>query len=174
MRIGIISDTHRNPTLHGEALDILIDKKHVDRIYHLGDDYRDAELEINRGIDLVRVPGLYCPEYADRSTDKVAFDVVMGVNIAMAHDIKDIPKNDLLCNDIILHGHLHKYEIRIENGKTFLNPGHLKSAKDKNQSPTFAFLDIDYGEVLAQILDMSGKPQLSMKLKKGESGLHKV
>lgn len=174
MRIGIVSDTHRNTQFHEKALDYLVSGKKADRIYHLGDDYRDAELEINRGLDLVRVPGIYCPEYQDRSVPKVAFDNILGVNIVMAHDIKDITRENILCNDIILYGHFHKYEIKVENSKLYINPGHLKSPKDKNQPPSFGFLDIDYDEISAAVIQADGKVLLTMKLKKGEAGLFKV
>jgi len=174
MKIGILSDTHRNTALHEKALELLVVSKKIDRAYHLGDDYKDAEIEISRGLDLLRVPGIYCPEYQDRSADRVVFDTVLGVNIVMAHDRKDLSGENVLCNDIILYGHYHKYEIRIENSKLYMNPGHLKSPKDKNQPPSFGFLDIDFGEISAAIIGVDGKVLLSMKLKKGETGLYKV
>jgi putative phosphoesterase len=174
MKIGILSDTHRNTSLHEKALEFLVGNKKIDRVYHLGDDYRDAEMEINRRMDLLRVPGIYCPEYKDRSADRVVFDTILGVNVVMAHDRQDITDENVLCNDIILYGHYHKHEIRVENGKLYLNPGHLKGPKDKNQSPSFGFLDIDFGEIFAAILGMDGKALLSMKLKKGETGLYKI
>jgi len=173
MRIGILSDTHKNRELHETVL-LELQKLGIAKIYHLGDDYIDSELEIEYGIDVVRIPGLYCPEYRDKSVDTIAFDKIQGVGIVMAHDAKDIPKNDLFCNDIILTGHTHKSEILIENGKLFLNPGHLKSMMDKNRAPSYALLDIDFGEIEATIREVGGKTVLRTRLKKDETGLYKV
>ena len=89
MRIGIISDTHKNRDLHAMVLDELL-AQGVSKIYHLGDNYADGELEIEYGVELIRVPGIYCPEYTDKAFEKVAFDTVQGVGIVMGHDLKDI------------------------------------------------------------------------------------
>jgi len=173
MKIGIVSDTHRNRELHLTVLHAL-QSGGVSKIYHLGDDYKDGELAIEMGMELVRVPGLYCPEYHDRNIDKVQFDTVHGVNIVMAHDLKDISENDRLCNDILLTGHTHKSEVVVTNGKLHLNPGHLKSSMDKGRAPSYGLLDIDFGEISARILTLQGKTVSALTLKKGETGLFKV
>ncbi|MFH0919454.1 MAG: metallophosphoesterase family protein [Fibrobacterota bacterium] len=173
MKIGIVSDTHRTREFHEAVLHELLSEG-VTKVYHLGDDYRDGELVIEMGMDLVRVPGLYCPEYNDRNVEKVQFDTVHGINIVMAHDLKDIPENDRLCNDIFLTGHTHKAEVRVENGKLHLNPGHLKHLMDKGRAPSYGLLDIDYGAIEARVLDLQGKTIARLSLKKGENGLYKV
>ena len=173
MLIGILSDTHRNSSLHQEVLDLLVSES-VERIYHLGDDYPDGELEISYGIEILRVPGLYCPEYQDRHVENVVFDSVHGVNIVMAHDIKDIHGKDIVCNDIILSGHTHKSELRIENGKLYMNPGHLKGPKDKGRNPSYGLLEIDFGTIQASIIETGGSKIASLSLRKDETGLFKV
>lgn len=173
MVIGIISDTHRNRDLHSKVYEILTKNKMAEKIYHLGDDYIDGELEIEKGIDSIIIPGIYCPEYKNNTVPKIAFDTIQGINIVMAHDITDISEQDMICNDIILYGHTHKAQIDFSNGKLKLNPGHLKSTKDKGREPSFAILTIDYGQVKAYIEDLKGKTIDSISLAKAESGLYK-
>jgi uncharacterized protein len=173
MRIGIISDTHKNRDLHAMALDELL-AQGISKIYHLGDNYSDGELEIEYGVELIRVPGIYCPEYTDKIVEKVAFDTVQGVGIVMAHDQKDISEKDVLCNDIILFGHTHKIELKIENGKLYVNPGHLKSDKDKGRLPSYGLLSVDYGKIEASIHEIGGKTVSRLSLKKDTTGLYKV
>ncbi|MCX7727142.1 MAG: metallophosphatase family protein, partial [Chitinispirillaceae bacterium] len=62
MKIGVISDTHKNMVLLNKVIEWL-SKQHVPLLYHLGDDYGDvAELE-DMFSEVVHVPGLYDKEY---------------------------------------------------------------------------------------------------------------
>lgn len=174
MKIGIISDTHRNRALHESVLNLLLTFG-VSKIYHLGDDYMDSELEIEYGLEVVRVPGLYCPEYREGTVDKVAYDTVQGVSVVLAHDFKDISESDRQCHDIVLYGHTHKQEMRVENGRLYLNPGHLKSDSDKGRPPSYATLAVDLGELEAAIREAAtGKVIQRLHLRKDDSGLYKV
>ena len=74
----------------------------------------------------------------------------------------------------ILYGHSHKAEIKILNGKLYLNPGHLKATQDKGTPPSSGLLDIDYGTLQAAICQVNGKIVSSMTLKKSETGLYKI
>jgi hypothetical protein len=173
MRIGIISDTHKNRDLHAMALDELLSHG-ASKIYHLGDNYSDGELEIEYGVDLIRVPGIYCPEYTDEIVEKAAFDTIQGVGVVMAHVLNDISEKDIMCNDIILYGHTHKTELKVENGKLYLNPGHMKSDKDKGRLPSYGLLSIDCGKIEAAIYEIGGKTVSRLFLKKDNTGLYKV
>lgn len=173
MRIGIVSDTHKNRDLHTQVLDELVSEG-ISKIYHLGDNYSDAELEIEYGVELIRIPGIYCPEYNDKNVGRVGYDVIQGVGIVMVHDQNDLPKQDLLCNDIFLYGHTHKAEIVMQNSKLYMNPGHLKSDKDKGRVPSYGFLSIDYGSIDASIREIGGKIIQQVSLKKDDTGLYKV
>ncbi|MBL8028512.1 MAG: metallophosphoesterase family protein [Fibrobacteres bacterium] len=173
MLIGIVSDTHRNKGLHTEVLNAFSEAG-VDRVYHLGDDYADSELEIEYGFDVVRIPGLYCPEYKNREIEKVAYDTVQGIRMVMSHDLQDIPESDLRCHDIILHGHTHKMEIRVENGRIYMNPGHLKNTVDKGRAATYGMIDVDMGVINTKIFEVSGKAALEVSFKKEDTGLYKI
>src|SRR3989339_179339 len=174
MRIGILSDTHRNRALHEEALDHLLQRERVTAIYHLGDDYKDAELELERGIEVVRVPGIYCPEYRENTVNKIVFETVHGINIVLCHDESALTYSIILTNDVFLYGHSHKAGIKVLNGKLFLNPGHMKADKDKGRPPSFGVLEIDYGEVSAFIKEFRGQLITSVSLRKGANGLYKT
>ncbi len=173
MLIGVVSDTHKNRGLHTEVIDLFLEMG-VERVYHLGDDYVDSELEVECGLDVIRIPGLYCPEYKDRDVEKVGYDTIQGIRVVMAHDYKDIPESDLYCHEIVLYGHTHKMEIRVENGRIFMNPGHLKNQSDKGRPASYGLLDIDMGIISAKIRDISGKTLVEMRFRREESGLYRV
>ena len=57
-----MSDTHGNRSLMHAAADAMV-MAGAARIFHLGDDYQDAEELALAGHDVTVVPGLWCPEY---------------------------------------------------------------------------------------------------------------
>jgi len=173
MLIGIVSDTHRNRELHTRAVDFFSEEG-VEKVYHLGDDYVDSELEVEYGLDVIRIPGLYCPEYKGRDVENIGYDTVQGIRIVMAHDLKDIPSGDLRCHDIIIHGHTHKMEIRVENGRIYVNPGHLKSDSDKGRPPSFATIEIDMGIISIKIHGIDAKVLSEMRFRQEEAGLYRI
>ena len=54
MKIGVISDTHRNVDLIEEAVDWLIRKQKITMLYHLGDDYDDVLVLQDRYLETVQ------------------------------------------------------------------------------------------------------------------------
>ncbi len=62
MLVGVVSDTHGNREgmlLVAERLKSL----GVGILLHLGDDYQDMATLSQAGLEVLGVPGLYCPEY---------------------------------------------------------------------------------------------------------------
>ena len=49
MTIGVMSDTHKNIDLMNKAAGLMADRFAVEKIYHLGDDYEDADGLDGRG-----------------------------------------------------------------------------------------------------------------------------
>jgi predicted phosphodiesterase len=93
----------------------------------------------------------------------------------LVHSIdKDLTDDDLSKSDIILHGHTHKDELRLEDGKFFMNPGHLKGPMEKNTPASFGIISIADRDVTATIYDMSFKIIKSIELVRSESGLYKA
>ncbi len=174
MKIGVVSDTHRNSKLLETAVDFLIEKQRIASLYHLGDDYDDVRVLEDKYLEIVQVPGTYDERYKNGSLPAKVTDTILGLSILLVHSSeKDLTDDDVVKSDIILHGHTHKEELYLEDGKLFMNPGHLKGPLDKNTPPTFGMLTILDREVIATIFDMNMKVVQSMELVRSESGLYK-
>jgi len=174
MKIGIISDTHRNYEYIEKAMQFLTKKQNVDAVYHLGDDYDDVKALEEYHVEVAQVPGLFDEGYRNRTIPAKTTENVLGLNILLVHSIdKDATNDDLFRADIILYGHTHMEELRLEDGHLFINPGHLKGPLDRNKAPTFAVLTILDREVSAVIYDLKFKPVNSIELSRSENGLYK-
>lgn len=174
MRIAIVSDTHRNPVFINRVLDIFENKTKVHKIYHLGDDYVDSDKIRESGYEVISVPGLYCKEYLDNSYANKIVDTIQGINLILVHAENDLSKEDYELNDIILCGHTHKAIIEYDNGKIYVNPGHLKSEKNKNEFPSYAIIDIDYDNIKIKICDTEGKTIKEMSFRKSGPNIIKA
>ena len=166
MTLGVMSDTHRNVELMHKAADVMVEKLGVTRLYHLGDDYEDISALVKRGIEVVRIPGIYDREYADPAIPKRVRDTVSGVELIVAHAEKTLPQNEIDAADVILVGHTHLYEIRDVGGAVLFNPGHLKGARDKGREPTFGTIQIGGNSVRLTIHDLNGEPVETRELKR--------
>jgi hypothetical protein len=174
MRIGIVSDTHRNSQSLERVVDWMMAKMHIVSLYHLGDDYDDVAGLAETGLEVVQVPGVYHKGYLDGSVPAKAHESVLGLQILLVHSFeKDGTDEDRRVNDIILHGHTHRAELELEDGLFMMNPGHLKSHKDKNMEPTFGLLDIQDRTVRACLFDTQYQEIESMDMIRTESGLYR-
>jgi len=175
MRIGIVSDTHRNVEYLTEAADWLIARHKIATLYHLGDDYDDVKALAEKFIDIVQVPGLYDERYTDKSVPKKVTENILGVRILLVHSVdKDVTPDDKMTSDVILCGHTHHAEITLEDGLLCVNPGHLEGPKDKNFSPSFGLLDIQDKNISVKIFGLDFKLVSGMELFRSESRLYKV
>lgn len=175
MKIGIISDTHRNVEYLEEAVDWLVAKQKIAMIYHLGDDYDDVKCLADKYIDIVQVPGTYDERYINGTLPKKIVENVLGLRILLVHDLdKDVTKDDKLMSDIIMYGHTHKADLQLEDGLLYVNPGHLKGPKDKNFPPSFGVLDIQDKNLGVKVYSREFRSVLSMELLRSENGLYKA
>lgn len=175
MKLGVISDTHRNIEYIDKVTDWLMHRQHIITLYHLGDDYEDVNALADQGVEVAQVPGIYDPKYRDGSLPATLSDNVLGLRILLIHSIeKDLTPELRSVSDIILHGHTHHPEIKIGDGMLIMNPGHLKGPKDKNIEPSFGLLDIQSREVTATIFNLSFKQIESLHLMRTETGLYKT
>jgi putative phosphoesterase len=175
MKIGVVSDTHRNMQLLTNAVEWLVSHERIATLYHLGDDYDDLNGFRDGGFDILQVPGIYDHQFLDRSAPEKLTDSVLGLQLLLAHSRdKSVHGEDIMVHDIILFGHTHRPEMALTDGHLFLNPGHLKGAKDKTTDPTFGLLDIHEQNVTVSIYDLDFKVHQSMKLVRSESGLYKA
>jgi putative phosphoesterase len=175
MRIGVVSDTHRNEEYLIRAVDRLSERHKIAMLYHLGDDYDDVKCLADKYIDIVQVPGIYDERYTNGSLPKKIMENVLGIRILLVHSLeKDVTRDDRMMSDIILHGHTHHSGITLEDGLLCMNPGHLKGPKDKNFSPTFGLLDIQDKNIAVKIFGLDFKPVSDMELFRSENRLYKV
>lgn len=175
MKIGIVSDTHGNYELLETAVDWLIRKHKISMLYHLGDDYDDVRYLGDRFLEIVQVPGIYDERYKNGSLPAKSFETVLGLSILLAHSYeKNVTKEDVQRSDIIIYGHTHREELKLADGKLFINPGHLKGPLDKNMPPTFALLTVQDRNASAAIYGMNFKPVRAIELMRSETGLYKI
>jgi uncharacterized protein len=69
-----------------------------------------------------------------------SFDIG-GKRILLVHDLADIPERSVESHDIVVHGHLHKQEMKDRGNTLIVNPG--ESCGWVNGVPTAAILDLD-------------------------------
>ncbi len=173
MKIGVVSDTHRNKQTLNSVTDWLIEKHHIVTLCHLGDDYEDVIDLADKGIDILQVPGTYHEGYRSGKLPKKITESIMGLQLLLVHTEKDIDDEDRTVADIILHGHTHHPEIRLGDGHVLLNPGHLKKGKDKNTDPSFALIEIQDKKVVIVIFDLDHNEIKKLELDRSEYGLYK-
>jgi len=175
MKIGIVSDTHKNRDMLEKVTTWLTQRQKVTTLYHLGDDYDDVADLGEEFSELIQIPGIYDPRYKSGELPATQTEVVFGLTILLVHSLdKDATRDDIHHADIILHGHTHKQELRLEDGKLFFNPGHLKGPLDKNMPPTFGILSIQDNDVSAAIYNLDFKVVHSIDMIRSESGLYRA
>jgi putative phosphoesterase len=175
MRIGIVSDTHGNIGLLEKAVDLLVRKQKISMLCHLGDEYDDiAELK-DLYTELLQVPGIYDSRYKDGSLPAKLSEMVLGFSLLILHSLeKDLTDDDESRSDIILYGHTHRAELKLNEGRLYMNPGHLKGPLDKNMPPSFGLLVLGDRNMSASIFGLDGKVLHTMELVRSESGLYKT
>lgn len=159
VRLGVVSDTHKHIVNLNKSIDFL-KSQDVNMFIHLGDDYTDPDETSVR--DFLRVPGVFSDVYADERVPNRIIKNVVGWQLLLTHTVASHP-NDLPHDlkpeevirerraDIILYGHTHLPEIRLDDRMIFINPGHLKNEDKRGYPPTFAFLELTMNRVLARI-----------------------
>jgi uncharacterized protein len=155
MMLGVMSDTHGNVALMHQIADRMVTDFGVDTILHLGDDYRDAEQLEMAGHDVRIVPGLWCDEYHSPRVSKWLEERFDGVRIAGCHADKDLRARDRAA-DIVLTGHTHQATIERIGHTLYVNPGHLKRARDRGERPSFALIDIGDATITVKIVEVDG------------------
>lgn len=75
-----------------------------------------------------------------------------GKRILLAHDLADIPDRSIESHEIVVHGHLHRQEMKNRGDTLIVNPG--ESCGWVNGVPTAAILDLDTRHV--EFLTLSG------------------
>ena len=156
MIIGVISDTHGNRRMMHEVADYLLTHFGAEIVFHMGDDYRDAEELAMSGHVVKMVPGLGCPEYNDHRIPNRIVESVDGITVAAAHAAKDLRARELAAS-IVLTGHTHVAAIEKAGRSLYVNPGHLKSPLDRGERPSYALITTSGSQVTVAIHELSGE-----------------
>ncbi|MBN2035765.1 MAG: metallophosphoesterase family protein [Chitinispirillaceae bacterium] len=175
MRIGVVSDTHGNIDMLKQAVGLLTRKQKIAMLCHLGDEYDDISGLDDLYIELLQVPGIYDGRYKNGSLPAKLSEMVLGFSLLILHSLdKDLTDEDENRSDIILYGHTHRAELKLNEGRLYMNPGHLKGPLDKNMPPSFGLLVLGDRNVSASIFGLDGKTLHTMELVRSESGLYKI
>lgn len=151
-KIAVISDTHG--LLREEVKEYLYG---CDMIFHAGDINKMSIInELNNIATTHLVRGNADKEWAvDLPVVNVIEDI--GIKVFMIHNKKHIDV-DLEPYDLIIYGHSHKYEEKVIEGKTWLNPGSC-GPRRFNQPITMAMLYVeDDGSFSIERIDIPYTP----------------
>lgn len=165
MRIGVLSDSHKNLDNLKSAARKLIEEEKVQAIIHLGDDYDDAKVLEELPIEVVRIPGVFSTYYQDPQIPNRLVREFGGVKTLITHaptPHENDPPGELSPEKmieterirVVLYGHTHIPEIKENTGVLWVNPGHLQKEDKKGFPPSFAVLDFDKGKVTGRIVDL--------------------
>ena len=160
MILGVLSDTHGNLGLMKRAVAALTERVRASHLVHLGDDWEDKLVLELQGYSVTGVPGLWCEAYHDRHVPRVRIDVFDGLRVVCAHDPQLLLPLDGRA-DLLLSGHTHCPVIERRQGIPHMNPGHLKSPKDRGREATFGVVDIREEKFELLIYGLDGKVRQS-------------
>lgn len=159
VRVAVLSDSHGNSqTL--ERLAALLKEKGIGLALHLGDDYRDIAFLTSRGLQVIGVPGVYCPEYADARIPNRRLLELGEIRLLLTHTENrhrhdrpedPDPQEAAWEADLVLYGHTHEPALEERESGWWLNPGHLKGPLDRGQPATYALLTLNGREVEVEI-----------------------
>jgi putative phosphoesterase len=163
MLIGVISDTHGNLKLMHHVAGMLAPT--TEMIYHLGDNYVDAEELGMSGHTVRAVPGLWCEEFHNHRVPNCIIESIDGISISCAHapQVFSGPAYDAA---IIMMGHTHVAMIDKQGKSIMLNPGHLKAPMDRGQRPSYATIDLQDKKVDIAIHETSGEVRFKKSFKR--------
>jgi len=179
MKIGVVSDSHKNIAYLRKAIDNLI-KGGISLIIHLGDDYIDSSILDEYPIENIRIPGVFDPEYKDKGIKNRVIKEINGLSFLISHT-KQSHKNDQEGDiipekiikereiDIFLYGHSHLYEIKKEGNIIFFNPGHLQEIDAKGRGASYGMIEINK-EITLSIFDLSSNCLLKESFPKCQRG----
>ncbi len=164
MRIGIISDTHGKISLSKNVLEKLKENK-IEYLIHAGDigDERILEMIEALGVD-------YCAVFGNNDFNLRGLENRFNLFIEPHYfkianrcvKVMHLPYYLTPDCDIIIYGHLHKFQLEFINGKVFLNPGEV-CARNKPYSE-FVILDIiDGGYLVNYFYRHIGKKEWNIK-----------
>ena len=127
MKIGILSDSHRETELHKEAIEYLLEQK-VDYLLHAGDIMLEEHLKM---LEESNLP--YACVYGNNDTALIPlygkYNIFKEPHYLKIEDLKikmmHLPYFMSADADIVVSGHTHIFESSLSNGTLFINPGEV-------------------------------------------------
>lgn len=165
MRVGLMSDSHDRVPAIAEFLK-QFQEAGIGLVLHAGDFCAPFALDPFETAHM-SMAGVFGKNDADleslrtRASRGIGLELfesphsfeIGGQRILLAHDIADIPERSIESHAIVVHGHLHKQEMKTRGDTLIVNPG--ESCGWVNGVPTAAILDLDTKQV--EFLTLSGK-----------------
>lgn len=156
MRIGVISDTHRNTSIIKRVIEAC---DNPDLIIHLGDNVQDVysieELYKGRIIN-VRGNCDFCSDVPEERIEDIAgkrFFITHGHRYNVKYDMLTLKYRAMELNaDIVLFGHSHVSKIDYEGGIWFVNPG--SPSYPRGGSRSIAVIEIENERINASIKEI--------------------
>src|SRR3954468_17306644 len=164
MRVGLLSDSHDRVPAIAEFLK-QFQAKGIGLVLHAGDFCAPFSLDPFENAHM-SMAGVFGKNDADleslraRAGRAIGLELfesphsfeIGGQRILLAHDLADIPERSVESHEIVVHGHLHKQEMKNRGDTLIVNPG--ESCGWVNGVPTAAILDLDSKQV--EFLTLSG------------------
>jgi uncharacterized protein len=159
MLIGIVSDTHGNLEAVSRVAASFLEAG-VDKVIHLGDDYTDIRELTAVGLQVIAVPGLYCPEYCAPNIPRRRIESFNGMKVLLTHTPSRhssdkpgdlVPENCPPEVSLVLYGHTHIPRIKEQGRVLWVNPGHLKARDSRGYPLTYALISFDPDWVRVEI-----------------------
>ncbi|MEO5566934.1 MAG: metallophosphoesterase [Gemmatimonadaceae bacterium] len=164
MRVGLMSDSHDRVPAIAEFLKQM-QGMGIGLVLHAGDFCAPFSLDPFEGANM-SMAGVFGKNDADleslraRAGRAIGLEIfesphsfeIGGQRILLAHDLADIPERSVESHGIVVHGHLHKQEMKSRGDTLIVNPG--ESCGWVNGMPTAAILDLDSRQV--EFLTLNG------------------
>jgi uncharacterized protein len=153
MRVGLLSDSHDRLPAIAEFIR-QFEAAGIGLVLHAGDFCAPFSLDPFETAQM-SMQGVFGKNDADQESLRArasrgigleifesphSFDIG-GKRILLAHDLADIPDRSIESHEIVVHGHLHKQEMKERGNTLIVNPG--EACGWVNGIPSAAILDLD-------------------------------
>jgi putative phosphoesterase len=153
MRVGLMSDSHDRVPAIAEFVK-QFQAAGIGMILHAGDFCAPFSLDPFEAAN-VSVAGVFGKNDADppglrgRAQTAIGLELfesphsfeIGGRRILLVHDLADIPERSIESHEIVVHGHLHRQEMKTRGETLIVNPG--ESCGWVYGTPTAAILDLN-------------------------------
>jgi uncharacterized protein len=165
MRVGLMSDSHDRVPAIAEFVK-QFQAAGIGMILHAGDYCAPFALDPIETAH-VSLAGVFGKNDADppglraRALKAIGLELfesphsfeIGGRRILLVHDLADMTERSIESHEIVVHGHLHRQEMKTRGETLIVNPG--ESCGWVNGTPSAAILDLDSRQV--EFLTLSGK-----------------